>query len=102
MAFFDSPKNMALWNKELESLDAERERRREEGYKPELRVLDGTGKKPQTMDNPKVRRITLKELEEIERRARAELKDASEMRGGMQKRAGREKSTPVKEASATM
>lgn len=102
MAFFDSPKNMALWNKELESLDAERERFKEEGYKPELKVIDGTGGKNRTVDNPKVRRITLKELEEIERTARAEMNGGSEMSKGKQRRTQRQKDAPAKEATAAI
>jgi len=102
LAFFDSPKNMALWNKELASLDAERERRKEEGYRPEMKVIDGSGRASRTVgNNPYVRRITLKELEEIERRARAE-SGGSEMTGGMQKKANRQNSGPSREASAVM
>ena len=75
MAYFDSPKNRALWDKELESLDAERERRKEEGYRPgqdtgsrAAGTVRGTAS-GRYADNPKVRRITLKELEDIERQA---------------------------------
>ena len=71
MAYFDSPKNRALWDKELENLDAERERRKAEGYKPR-HYADAAEAVKQTeryTDNPKVRRITLKELEDIERQA---------------------------------
>ena len=75
LAYFDSPKNRALWDKELESLDAERERRKEEGYRPKQAgrsagsAAKTAGGRDRYADNPKVRRITLKELEEIERRA---------------------------------
>ena len=75
MAFFDSPKNRALWDKELENLDMERARRKEAGYKPVpvrtgLSMDGGVSSSLRSRDNPKVRRITLKELEDIERRAR--------------------------------
>ncbi len=103
MAFFDSPKNMALWNKELANLDAERERRKKEGYKPEMKVVDGSGRVSRTTgNNPHVRRITLKELEEIERNARAEKNAGSEMSAGAQKKALRNKGSLSKEASAVM
>ena len=73
MAYFDSPKNRALWDKELEGLDAERERRKEEGYRPQQGKKDvgaETGSvRDRSAGNPRVRRITLKELEEIEREA---------------------------------
>ncbi len=35
MAYFDSEKNKAIWEKHLASLDEERQRRKENGYKPE-------------------------------------------------------------------
>jgi hypothetical protein len=35
MAYFDSEKNKAIWQKHLASLDEERQRRKENGYKPE-------------------------------------------------------------------
>ena len=71
MGYFDSPKNKALWEKELESLDAERRRRKEEGYKPHQQKMTSAGKSlEKAAGNPKVRQITLKMLEEIERQAR--------------------------------
>ena len=80
MAYFDSPKNKALWDKELESLDAERERRKAEGYKPQRNGAQaGSGAKGTALDgrdNPRVRRITLKQLEEIERQASGRKPDA--------------------------
>ncbi len=98
MAFFDSAKNRALWDKELESLDAERARRREEGYKPQhegFRLVTSADTKEKGMysDNPKVRRITLKELEEIEKKAREAEREAAaitneprKQREGMERR----------------
>ena len=64
MNYFDSAKNKALWEKELSSLRGERDRRKIEGYKPqkEKEVEKSTEK------NPYRRKITLKELEEIEKR----------------------------------
>ena len=71
MAYFDSPKNRALWDKELENLDAERERRKAEGYKPRhyVNAAEAGKQTERYAGNPKVRRITLKELEDIERQA---------------------------------
>ncbi len=69
MAFFDSPKNMALWDKELEGLDAEKERRRTNGYRPgQKREKAPANAGPAR--NPYVRRINLRELMEIERLSR--------------------------------
>ena len=98
MAFFDSPKNRALWDKELENLDAERSRRQTEGYKPQqavFRTADG-GDAAQAnpySNNPKVRRITLNELIEIEKRAREAEREAAGMADTRQKhRQGAERS----------
>ena len=71
MGYFDSPKNKALWERELESLDAERQRRKEQGYKPHQQKAASDSQNPQkTAANPKVRKITLQMLEEIEKKAR--------------------------------
>ncbi len=83
MAFFDSPKNKALWDRELENLDVERERRKTEGYKPDqVRSSKSPGEKGHRADNPKVRRITLNELIEIERLARASEKEGAGLQQG--------------------
>ena len=75
MGYFDSPKNRALWEKELESLDAERRRRKEEGYRPGPGAGSAGGAGISgNAGNPKVRRITLKMLEEIEKAARKQQK----------------------------
>ncbi len=93
---------MALWNKELASLDAERERRKEEGYKPEMKTVNGNKGNGLKAGNPNVRRITLKELEEIERRARAEMSGGSGMGSEIRKSAQKQKGGPSKAASAVM
>ena len=78
MGYFDSPKNRALWEKELESLDMERKRRKEEGYRPESKgTASKISAKAKENENPKVRRITLKMLEEIEKASREEKKSAA-------------------------
>ncbi len=102
MAYFDSPKNKALWDRELESLDAERARRREEGYKPQIKAAAGPGTREKQTDNPKVRRITLKELEEIERNARAEQKTGSEMSAGASKTRQRQRDKGAKTVSVAI
>ncbi len=60
MAYFDSEKNKALWEKRMAGLRSERDRRKLEGYKPNMvgddTVTEASGK------NPNVRVITLKEL----------------------------------------
>ncbi|MCR4764426.1 MAG: hypothetical protein K5696_12945 [Lachnospiraceae bacterium] len=63
MNYFDSPKNQALWDKELASLKGERDRRKVDGYKPHKEA-----EPEKAAVNPNRRRITLAELEEIERR----------------------------------
>lgn len=87
VGYFDSPKNKALWEKELESLDAERKRRREEGYKPHQKAAAAQtpGQKTES-GNPKVRRITLKMLEEIEKAAREQKKEPKATSGGISAR----------------
>ncbi len=65
MAYFDSPKNRAMWERTLAGLRAERERRKATGYAP---VSGEEGKAPEPA-NPYRRRISLSELEEIERQS---------------------------------
>lgn len=57
MSFFDSPKNRAIWDRELRVLRAERERRAREGYKPQ----ETSGK--ENSESPFRKRISLSELE---------------------------------------
>ena len=65
MAYFDSPKNRALWEKTMVGLRAERERRRATGYAP----TNESGARHAESMNPYRRKINLAELEEIERQA---------------------------------
>ncbi len=71
MSYFDSPKNQALWEKELDGLDAEKERRKSEGYKPGQKItrISSVGNKNAEV-NSLVRVINLNELIEIERLSR--------------------------------
>ncbi|MBO7356522.1 MAG: hypothetical protein J6U50_07815 [Lachnospiraceae bacterium] len=67
MAYFDSPKNSAMWEKEMTGLRAERDRRQNEGFKPASRENTETKmEKSAKQNDPRHRAITLKELEEIE------------------------------------
>lgn len=108
MAYFDSPKNKALWDKELDSLNAERERRKTEGYKPGqdgFRVIKGAeaSRKENTANNPYVRRITLKELEEIEKRAREAEREAAGITDSAQRQrrsGGLSHSNPERQAAS--
>lgn len=63
MSYFDSPKNRAMWERELKGLRAEKERRAREGYEPGARGPSEGGREK---DNPMRRRITLQELERQE------------------------------------
>ncbi len=63
MAYFNSAKNRAIWEKELNMLRAEREVRRKNGFKP---VENKNDARKFTQSNPFRRRITLEELERIE------------------------------------
>ena len=68
MAYFDSPKNRAIWERELRGLRAEKERRARAGYTPnEARSKAGQDKKG---EDPSRRRTSLKELERQEQEAR--------------------------------
>lgn len=58
MAYFDSAKNRASWNQELNRLRKERMRREQEGYVP--------GEEKKEAVNPHRRRITYAELLEQE------------------------------------
>lgn len=64
MAYFDSAKNRAMWERTLAGLREEKERRAATGYAPQN--LDDKAKEAA---NPFRRRITLAQLEEIEREA---------------------------------
>lgn len=66
MAYFDSPKNKAMWKKELEGLRAERARREANGFKPEPQAMSVSER---TAERPDRRKINLEQLEAIEREA---------------------------------
>lgn len=69
MAYFDSAKNRAMWNRELAELRQEKERRAIEGYKPGKTEEQRTAEKVAKENDPRHRRINLAELERIEARA---------------------------------
>lgn len=68
MAYFDSPKNRALWEKELNGLDQLRSEREKEGFKPQS---EEDREVRHAAEGSLVREINLQELEEIEKAARA-------------------------------
>lgn len=70
MAYFDSAKNRAMWNRELAQLRQEKAERAANGYKPvEKETAAAKSKAAVTEDNPRRRRINLAELERIDARA---------------------------------
>lgn len=68
MSYFDSPKNRAIWERELRGLREEKERRAREGYHPQKEVSSASHQK-QRDQNPYRIRISLQELEQEEREA---------------------------------
>ena len=65
MAYFDSPKNRAKWERRLAGLREEKIRRQEEGYQPQEQketVME-------VNNNPFRKKINFKQLEEIERKS---------------------------------
>lgn len=66
MGYFDSPKNRAMWNRELAELRREKERRAAEGYHPQKREENEMQKAEAKETNPNRRRINLAELERID------------------------------------
>lgn len=60
MSYFDSPKNKAIWERELRELRKEKKKREENGYKPEGREV-----KTEQTKNPFRKKITFLELEAI-------------------------------------
>lgn len=62
MAFFDSPKNRAMWEKKLSALREEKEERRKNGFAP----ADRENQTENQRSDQFRRRITLKQLEEKE------------------------------------
>lgn len=63
MAYFDSAKNRAMWQREMASLDRERERRAREGYSPDSRK---TTVQKKEADNPYRKKLTFAQLEREE------------------------------------
>ena len=58
MSYFDSPKNKAIWERELRELKKEKRKREVNGYKPEKGEVNETQTK-----NPFRKKITFLELE---------------------------------------
>ncbi|MBR1471861.1 MAG: hypothetical protein IJ600_09510 [Lachnospiraceae bacterium] len=71
MAYFSSPKNRAMWNRELAELRVEKARRAAEGFKPKTAVQAEKEKTAVAAkgNDPRHRKINLAELERIEARA---------------------------------
>ena len=91
MAYFDSPKNRAIWERELRGLRAEKERRAREGYTPnEARSKAAQVKKE---ENPFRRRTNLKEQEA--REARRAARPARQRGMERQKEPGLRRQEPV-------
>jgi len=101
MAYFDSPKNRALWKKELESLRAERERRAANGFKPVEEEKAPEVEKAVERKGSKL--INLEQLEAIEREAggikRVRRPEAKERAKARQARRELEKGQKVPEKS---
>ncbi len=73
MAYFDSEKNKAIWQKHLASLDMERQRRKENGFKPEKVKAAAVSEQAAT---PGIRVISFEELvakEQARTKARKEM-----------------------------
>ncbi len=87
MAFFDSPKNKAIWNKEMESLRPERAQRESEGFPPAKKRAEQQRAK---LDIPGRKQINLEELQKI----------ASLEQGGGEKKAVSAQRARAKEALA--
>ena len=66
MGYFDSPKNLAMWNRELAELKREKARRAAEGYHPQKKEEQATKQAEVKENNPHRRRINLAELERID------------------------------------
>ena len=67
MRYFDSPKNRAIWEKEIARMETEREKRRQNGFKPVVLSGENRQKSAAAMPVGAVRRINLRELEMIVR-----------------------------------
>ena len=62
MAYFDSPKNRAMWERRMAGLRQEKERRKEMGYEPQQRSANIET----AQANPFRKKIGLEKLEQIE------------------------------------
>jgi len=96
MAYFDSEKNKAMWEKRLSMLEQERDRRKREGYRPtERRKISSSENQAQADVKPGVRIITYEQLvakEEARHKARARAARAArqaQMAPAAQAQAGR-------------
>ncbi len=63
MAYFDSPKNRAMWERKMAGLREEKQRRKENGYTPEKKEQ----KRADEAENPFRKKIGLERLEQMER-----------------------------------
>ncbi|MBO5504793.1 MAG: hypothetical protein J5969_09985 [Lachnospiraceae bacterium] len=61
MAYFDSEKNRAMWQKRLATLEKERDRRKMNGYRPNDRRAAETSRSLEA-ETPGVRTITFEQL----------------------------------------
>ena len=91
MSYFDSPKNRAIWERELKALRVEKERRAREGYRPQP-ARPEKAVKPRE-ENPFRRRVTLAELERAEH---------EEIRARRAKRPQRTQGTPKRQREPGM
>ncbi|MCR4763561.1 MAG: hypothetical protein K5696_08520 [Lachnospiraceae bacterium] len=62
MAYFDSEKNKAIWAKRLSVLEQERDRRKQNGFKPAQRLKIGGDTAQSEEARPGVRIITFEQL----------------------------------------
>ncbi|MCR5674366.1 MAG: hypothetical protein K6G16_01525 [Lachnospiraceae bacterium] len=63
MAYFDSEKNKAIWEKRLAMLEQERDRRKREGYRPtDRKAVTQTATAAMAETKPGVRIITYEQL----------------------------------------
>ena len=66
MAYFDSEKNKAIWERRLSELGREKARRAENGYKPQPGRTLQSAAQSEAVIRPKVRIITFEQLVEKE------------------------------------
>lgn len=81
MAYFDSEKNKAMWERRLSELSREKGRRAENGYKPQASRTLQTAGETSLQQRPKVRIITFQQLiEKEEAKHRRALQQAKKAR----------------------